>query len=387
VTKLLSCYDFSATPFAPSGKQATEEALFGWVVSDFGLNDAIESGLVKTPRIVIRDDALPDARTYKSKLYHIYMDPDVKDDLNRPAQEHEPLPDLVANGYYLLGKDWLETRNAWLKQGQRVPPVMISVANRTETAARIKNAFDKGKILIEELCDPKRTLHIDSKVLTEAESRDEEEEIVSPEADDEENVSTKLTKKQQAEFLRKTVDTVGRIGQPGEQIQNVISVGMLSEGWDAKTVTHIMGLRAFSSQLLCEQVVGRGLRRTSYEINTDGLFDAEYVNVFGVPFSFLPHEGDTAPRPPTPPKTRIEALKERETEFAISWPNIIRIDRTYKRKLVLDLTSIEPLRLNAAETTQLAELAPVVSGQPDFSKISEIDLQRLAALPHAKDCI
>jgi type III restriction enzyme len=376
--KILSCYDFSATPFAPSGKQATEEALFGWVVSDFGLNDAIESGLVKTPRIVIRDDALPDARTYKSRLYHIYMDPDVKDDLNRPAQEHEPLPDLVANGYYLLGKDWLETRNAWLKQGQRVPPVMISVANRTETAARIKNAFDKGKILIEELCDPKRTLHIDSKVLTEAESRDEEEEMVSPEAEDEENGSTKLTKKQQAEHLRKTVDTVGRIGQPGEQIQNVISVGMLSEGWDAKTVTHIMGLRAFSSQLLCEQVVGRGLRRTSYEINNEGLFDAEYVNVFGVPFSFLPHEGDTTPRPPTPPKTRIEALKEREAEFAISWPNIVRIDRTYKRKLVLDLETVEPLRLNAAETTQLAELAPVVSGQPDFSKISEIDLQRLA---------
>jgi type III restriction enzyme len=376
--KILSCYDFSATPFAPSGKQATEEALFGWVVSDFGLNDAIESGLVKTPRVVIRDDALPDAKTYKSKLYHIYMDPDVKDDLNRPAQEHEPLPDLVTNGYYLLGKDWLETRNAWLKQGQRVPPVMISVANRTETAARIKNAFNKGKILIEELCDPKRTLHIDSKVLTEAESRDEEEEVVSSQIDDEQNGSASLTKKQQGELLRKTVDTVGRLDQPGEQIQNVISVGMLSEGWDAKTVTHIMGLRAFSSQLLCEQVVGRGLRRTSYETNADGLFDAEYVNVFGVPFSFLPHEGDTTPRPPTPPKTRIEPLKEREAEFAISWPNIIRIDRTYRRKLILDLSSIEPLRLNAAETAQLAELAPVVSGQPDFSKISEIDLQRLA---------
>lgn len=376
--KILCCYDFSATPFAPSGKQATEEALFGWVVSDFGLNDAIESGLVKTPRIVVRDDALPDARTYKSRLYHIYMDPEVKDDLNRPAQEQEPLPDLVTNGYYLLGKDWLETKKRWDDEHSKVPPVMITVANRTETAARIKNAFDKGKILIEELCDPKKTLHIDSKVLTEAEARDEEEEIVSPQSDDEGNSATKLTKKQQAEYLRKQVDTVGRIGQPGEQIQNVISVGMLSEGWDAKTVTHIMGLRAFSSQLLCEQVVGRGLRRTSYETKPDGLFEAEYVNVFGIPFSFLPHEGDTAPKPPTPPKTRIEAFKEREAEFAISWPNIIRIDRTFKRKLILDLATIEPLRLNAAETTQLAELAPVVSGRPDLSKISEIDLQRLA---------
>ncbi len=91
----------------------------------------------------------------------------------------------------------------------------------------------------------------------------------------------------------KMVDTVGRKGQPGEQIQDVISVGMLSEGWDAKTVTHIMGLRAFTSQLLCERVVGRGLRRKSYELNKETeMFDAEYVSIFGVPFTFLPHESD-----------------------------------------------------------------------------------------------
>ena len=103
---ILNCYDFSATPFAPSGKQSSEEALFDWIVSDFGLNDAIESGLVKTPRVVVRDDGVPDAKTYKSKLYHIYEH--VKDDLNRKAEEQVPLPDLVTTGYYLLGKDWLE---------------------------------------------------------------------------------------------------------------------------------------------------------------------------------------------------------------------------------------------------------------------------------------
>lgn len=99
-----------------------------------------------------------------------------------------------------------------------------------------------------------------------------------------------LTKQEQAERLRQMADTVGKIGQPGEHIQNLISVGMLSEGWDTKTVTYIMGLRAFTSQLLCEQVVGRGLRRTSYEIRkqphsiTDEeveLFDPEYVNIIG----------------------------------------------------------------------------------------------------------
>ena len=109
------------------------------------MNDAIESGLVKTPRVVIRDDGRLGA-DYKSRLYHIYNDPEVKDDVNRKAQEFEPLPDLVINGYYLLGKDWLETREAWEKTGFKTPPVMISVANRTETAARIKYAFDHNKI-------------------------------------------------------------------------------------------------------------------------------------------------------------------------------------------------------------------------------------------------
>ena len=138
---LLVCYDFSATPFVPSGKKGSEEALFGWIVSDFGLNDAIESGLVKTPRVVVRDDAVPDAKTYKSRLYHIYNDPEVKDDLNRKAAPEEPLPDLVVNGYYLLGYDWRETRGAWRASGFNTPPVMITVANRTETAARIKYAL------------------------------------------------------------------------------------------------------------------------------------------------------------------------------------------------------------------------------------------------------
>src|SRR5204863_10013835 len=176
-----------------------------------------------------------------------------------------------------------------------------------------------------------KRFHIDSEVLTEAESRDAEEEIISSQSDDEENGATKRTKKRQAEYLRKTVDTVGRVGQPGEQIQNVISVGMLSEGWDAKTVTHIMGLRAFSSQLLCEQVVGRGLRRTSYEVDeVTGLFRPEYVNIFGVPFTFLPHEatGDGPAPPPPSPKTRIEPLAERKA-YEISWPNVIRIDHEY----------------------------------------------------------
>ena len=116
---ILACHDFTATPFVPSGKQSSEEALFEWIVSDFGLNDAIESGLVKTPRVVIRDDGQY-GTDYKSRLHHIYNDPDVKDDLNRKAEEHEPLPDLVTNGYYLLGQGLAGDRdNSGGKPGTR----------------------------------------------------------------------------------------------------------------------------------------------------------------------------------------------------------------------------------------------------------------------------
>ena len=170
----------------------------------------------------------------------------------------------------------------------------------------------------------------------------------------------------------------GADGKPGEQIQNVISVGMLSEGWDAKTVTHIMGLRAFSSQLLCEQVVGRGLRRTSYEVDPKtGLFEPEYVNIFGVPFTFLPHEGGDGPPPPPPRhKTQIEPVAEKR-QFEISWPNVIRIDHVYTPVLTLDLEKVPLLEINALDTATLAELAPVIEGKPDVKRITEIDLEEL----------
>ncbi|HUT95205.1 MAG TPA: DEAD/DEAH box helicase family protein [Thermoguttaceae bacterium] len=390
---ILTCCDFSATPFTPSGKKSSEESLFGWIVSDFGLNDAIESGLVKTPRVVVRDDAVPDAKTYKSRLYHIYNDPEVKDDLNRPAKPEEPLPDLVLNAYYLLGYDWREWKRKCDEKGQQTPPVMITVCNRTETAARVKHAFDSRRIHIDELCDPERILHIDSKVLKEAEER---EEPVAPLETAETDVETEeagapaernLTKAEQAERLRRMVDTVGKAGQPGAGIQNVISVGMLSEGWDAKTVTHVMGLRAFTSQLLCEQVVGRGLRRTSYEVKKTQdpftgkeieLFEPEYVNIFGVPFTFLPHEGgEDGPPPPPTPKTAVEPDRAK-AEFEIHWPNVVRIERVFQPILTLDWARARALELDAAQTAQVAELAPVLEGKPDVSRISRIELERLA---------
>jgi len=370
--KILKCFDFSATPFYPSGKKVTEEVLFGWIVSDFGLNDAIESGLVKTPRVVIRDDGKL-TKKMKSRFYHIYADPEVKTNINRKAEPHEPLPDLVINAYYYLGLDWLETMKKW-KGKVETPPVLITVCNRTETAARIEYAFNKGKIRIDELKNPEKTLRIDSKILKEAEMGEETEEL-SEDIKEEKNHTKSLSKKDFAELLRLKVDTVGKKGEPGEQIQNVISVGMLSEGWDAKTVTHIMGLRAFSSQLLCEQVVGRGLRRTSYEINPEtGLFEPEYVNIFGVPFTFLPHEGgDDTPPPPPKPKTRI-FVDESKKEYEIIWPNIIRINHVYKPLLTLNMAKVKRIELRPEDTPLRTELAPFIEGKPDVTKLSDINL-------------
>ncbi|MEI8202782.1 MAG: DEAD/DEAH box helicase family protein [Bacteroidota bacterium] len=385
--KILRCFDLSATPFAPSGKKASEEALFPWIVSDFGLNDAIEGGLVKTPRVVVRDDGNVN-KELQSRLYHIYMDDTVKDDINQKVDESTPLPDLIRNAYQLLGKDWKATKDDWEKVGYKIPPVMITVANTTFTSGRIKYSFDTDNFALSglglgDLCIPDKTLQIDSSILQKAEAEAEEIEIGDIETDETEIEDApkekKLTKKQQAELLRRTVDTVGKIGEPGEQIQNVISVGMLSEGWDAKTVTHIMGLRAFSSQLLCEQVVGRGLRRTSYDVGEDGLFEAEYVNIFGVPFTFLPHEGGEGgpPPPPPPPKTEIKPVKEK-IEHEISFPNVLRIDHIYKAKLDIDITLVKPLNLDPYDTITEAELEAIIAGKPNPAALTEIDLKEIS---------
>ena len=138
-------------------------------------------------------------------------------------------------------------------------------------------------------------------------------------------------------------------------------------------------MRAFTSQLLCEQVVGRGLRRTSYEVDEkSGKFEPEYVNIFGVPFTFLPHESDesTAPKP-TVSRDRIEPVAEKAA-FEIKWPNVVRIEHVYRNSLSLDWEQVEPLELNAAETAQVAELAPIVDGKPDVTKLTSIDLEKLA---------
>jgi type III restriction enzyme len=384
--RIQRCFDLSATPFAPTGKASTEAGLFAWIISDFGLNDAIEAGLVKTPRVVIRDDALPNTRDYRSKLYHIYREDDVADDLNRKAQPHEPLPKLVQDAYTLLGADWRETLQQWQKAGHPSPPVLLTVCNRTETAARIEHYFRNGDAHWPEMHAPNRTLRVDSRVLEKAEigesagtDKDYESALQSivEAANIPETRKGRLREMKKEELLREIVDNVGKRGTAGQDLQKVISVAMLSEGWDAKNVTHIMGLRAFTSQLLCEQVIGRGLRRVSYETDIDGLFLPEYVNIFGVPLSIFQVGDDGGPPPPPPkPSMQVESLPERMS-LEIRWPNVLRIDTVVRPTLVVDWLQVAILTLDPAQTPISAELAPALGGAADLSKATKIDLELL----------
>lgn len=385
--RIQRCFDLSATPFAPTGRANTEEGLFDWIISDFGLNDAIEAGLVKTPRVVVRDDALPDARTLRPKLYHLYRDDEVADDLNRRgAQPHEPLPALVQKAYTLLGADWRATLQSWQTGGHVSPPVLLTVCNRTETAARIERYFSKGDAHWPELHAPDRTLRVDSRVLEKAEigetagaDKDYEARLqaIVDSADIPVDRKDRLREMKKEELLREIVDNVGKRGTAGQDLQNVISVAMLSEGWDAKNVTHIMGLRAFTSQLLCEQVIGRGLRRVSYETDENGLFLPEYVNVFGVPLSIFQDVGDGGDPPPPPrASTQIESLVERNA-LEIRWPNVLRIDTVVKPALTVNWGEVDDLTIDPAQTPISAEIAPALGGATNWEQIRVIDLEKL----------
>lgn len=367
---IMKVLDFTATPFAPTGKRSGEETLFGWVVSDFGLNDAIESGLVKTPRLVIRDDTNPDAEM-RSRFYAIYRH--VRDQLGPRAGKDDILPDLVRNAYLFLSKDWLETERLWRSRGESLPPVMITVANNVRTSERIERAFAKREIGIEGFYGPDGLLRIDSGILNAPEG-----EGALAEADE----GGELTQAQQQALVRRRADTVGKRGSPGENIRNVVSVAMLSEGWDCRNVTDIMGLRAFTSQLLCEQVIGRGLRRMSYELEIDGeyagMFKPEYVNVFGVPFSFLPLEGDAATSAtPTPPTTIIQPMTDR-VEYEVRWPNIERVQPEFGHRLTLDHSMIAAIRLDPTVVSTHAQLGALMDGRPNLDARKDILLRDLA---------
>lgn len=385
------CVDLSATPFYIHGSGYPEGSPFPWIVSDFSLVDAIESGITKIPRLPAMDNTgRPDPKYFKL-WEHITRDMKAGEKLTggkpKPAVVYRKAEDALLT----LAGEWkqkLEQVSSSAPGQERTPPVMIVVCDNTDIAKEFYRAISGEELVEAETPDedegdedaaPKRrkkkakaqkhygaglsgfpelwnrkgaevTLRIDSSLLAAAESED-------PNA----------TKKEAAQELRKIVSTVGRAGEAGADIRCVVSVNMLSEGWDANNVTHILGLRAFHSQLLCEQVVGRGLRRMDYTPDPEtGLLTAEYVDIFGVPFSLIPFKGREPGKGPPPedrPKHEVMALPERKA-FEIRFPIVEGYVVDLKRNLIrCDVGSVEKTTLDPWTTPTAAFVRPQVGYQ------------------------
>ena len=337
---LRAVYDLSATPFFLRGSGYREGTLFPWVVSDFSLMDAIECGIVKLPRIPVADNlAATDDPVYRNLWQHVGRD---------LLRTHHPLdlPAMLQTALYALYSNYETYYGEWGKGRVGVPPVFIVVCQNTaisrlvyewiagferlpeEDGERIDEtrAFHPGALRLfanydqhgKRLTRP-NTLLIDSTQIEAGNTLEGEFRAAAAseiqafkEQRARERGAGDTAEPTDGELLREVMNTVGREGKLGEQIRCVVSVSMLTEGWDANTVTHILGIRAFGTQLLCEQVVGRGLRRLSYEPGEDGeLFDVEYAQVMGIPFAFT--AGGAMPAPPTKPKvaTHVHAVPER----------------------------------------------------------------------------
>ena len=322
--------DFSATPYYLSGSGHAEGEPFGWIVSDFSLLDAIESGIVKVPRVPVDDNSGdPDPR---------YLDlwERVKGRLPKRARGGEPdlsrdgrLLDEIEGALATLASAWKREFDRWEAEGRLVPPTMIVVCDQTSTAERVAAYLARGSVLPElanEPGKPEWTLRIDSALLAKAE----------------EALEAGQTKEQAAEALRLRVATVGKPGQPGGEVRCVVSVAMLSEGWDAQNVTQILGLRAFSSQLLCEQVVGRGLRRSSY----DDMTVPEYVDVYGIPFQAFPVKGERRAGPVNVrPQTLVQPLRDRAA-LELRFPRVVGYISDARFRITADVEAMPRLEIS-----------------------------------------
>jgi type III restriction enzyme len=323
--EILRAIDCSATPMYPGAFKDKAWTPFEWIVSDFALVDAIESGLVKIPRTPTDDNTGEAVPKYRNLWEHI------KETLpkrNEADNETHPLTDYLAEAdgpLKQLAGAWERTFESWREAGRVVPPVLIAICHDTTVARLLEKhiaVLGEASPLLKNPTDgPAITVRIDSDALTKAEAG-------------EGNAS--------AEETRALVATVGKPGKPGEQIRCLVSVAMLSEGWDARNVTHILGLRAFASQLLCEQVVGRGLRRSDYS----DLSQPEYVDVYGVPFQLLPMAKDSGSRPTKPPDyTNVHTVKDRH-ELRIEFPRLVQIVPDIEDTLDVDFDAIEPIRVS-----------------------------------------
>jgi type III restriction enzyme len=426
-------YDLSATPFFLRGSGYSEGTLFPWVVSDFSLIDAIESGIVKVPRVPVADDSMVGEQpTYRDLWLRI------RDDLPKkgrkteeftgdpllPAELEGALQSLYSN-YVKYFKQWeratdptgddkVATTGSRSNDFSRLtPPVFIVVCNNTNVS---KMVFDyiagwektlpdgtivnvPGKLeLFTNVADGHwsarpNTILIDSQQLESGEAMSADfKKIAAVEIEEFKDEYRARFPGRDAEsltdedILREVMNTVGKPGKLGEQVRCVVSVSMLTEGWDASTVTHILGVRAFGTQLLCEQVVGRGLRRRSYATNADGKFEPDYAEVYGVPFSFIPSAGSATDPKPGPSPTRVRALEDR-IACEMTFPRLVGYRYELKgERLNVTFTPDSRMALSTADVPTKTEMQSII-GESSFhdlyglkdKRLHELDF-RLAAL-------
>jgi type III restriction enzyme len=345
--------DLSATPFFLSGSGYAEGTLFPWTMSDFSLMDAIECGIVKLPRVPVAQNLPGDEMPMFRNLWeHIRKDMPKKG--RGKAKDLDPLslPVRLQTALEALYGHYEKTFQLWEKEGISVPPCFIVVCNNTSTSKLVYDfisGFEKpanedgttpppflGKLPLfsnyDEHGNPlprPRTLLIDSEQLESGEALDAKfRKMAAVEIDRfRREIVERTGDRQQAEnltdqdLLREVMNTVGKPGTLGGSIRCVVSVSMLTEGWDANTVTHVLGVRAFGTQLLCEQVIGRALRRQSYDLNDDNLFNVEYADVLGIPFDFT---AKPVVAPPQPPRetVQVKAVRPGRDHLEIRFPRV-----------------------------------------------------------------
>lgn len=389
--------DLSATPFFLKGSGYAEGTLFPWVMSDFSLMDAIESGIVKLPRVPVAENTPgQEMPIYRNLWEHIRKDMPKKGRGKGAILDPLKLPTRLQTALQALYGHYEKTFNLWKEAGVGIPPCFIIVCQNTaisklvydyvsgfyqeskDGVQRLQNGrlrlfrnFDEND---QPLARP-NTLLIDSEQLEAGDALDDKFREI---ADDEiarfrREIVERTGNKEAAEkisdqdLLREVMNTVGKSGQLGEQVRCVVSVSMLTEGWDANNVTHILGIRAFGTQLLCEQVIGRALRRQSYELNEEGLYDPEYADIFGIPFDFTSEPVVAPPRPPvetitvravSPERDHLEIRFPRVEGYRIELPNE-RLTAAFNDDSILELTPglVGPSQTqNAAIIGQTAEM-------------------------------
>lgn len=351
--------DLSATPFFLKGSGYAEGTIFPWTVSDFSLMDAIECGIVKLPRVPVADN-IPgvDMPKFRNLWEHIRTKMPKKGRGKSGALDPLSLPVELQTALEALYGHYKKTFELWQQADIATPPCFIIVCQNTSISKLVYDYIsgfyrennDGSTQLVQGRLDLFRnfdeygnpfacpnTLLIDSEQLESGESLDKNfrkmaadeinrfrREIIQRTGD--QHQADKITDQ---DLLREVMNTVGKLDRLGGSIRCVVSVAMLTEGWDANTVTHILGIRAFGTQLLCEQVVGRALRRQSYELNPDlqdewnqeGLFDVEYADILGIPFDFTAKPVTSKPQKPRE-SVHVRAVRPDRDPLEVKFPNV-----------------------------------------------------------------